>query len=251
MAAAVNNGIHKVVAIMNASGNVGKTALAIQIFYANLQRGLYLPVETINAGSSITVGTEEKAAPVSAEHTQKILNLILEKMYERPVILDVGSSNLEVFFREIAKMREVMAAITSIVVPTIPEAKAITDTLNTIDTLIEDLHYPPQNIWVVGNKVQSNTNIELDFARVISKSKAQGFNFIKDVIFLDETFQKAEIMKRSIREVAESESYLTQMLNGTVKKEDREKFAALATFQVHAIGINKIMGRIFNQVMGR
>lgn len=238
-----------VIALLNNSGNVGKSTLSVHCFLPRMANALYIPVESINVGSNVHLANQEKAPPLSAEKTAEILNQVLEVMCERPVLLDIGSSNIEVFTRQLMKMEEVLVAISTVVVPCVPNEKVIADTLNTIDRLVEEMGYPANQIWVVGNMMPANAKVEESFADIIRRSQIQGFNFVSDVIELDDAFEVAEKMRKSLYEAAHEESYLKQLMSGQVARDDRKKIAALATFQSRAKGISKTMDSIFEQIV--
>lgn len=128
--------------IVNCSGNVGKTTLAQEIF-VGLMAHRYVAVETINAG-----GAGETFA---GKDIEEILTAALKE--DGPVVIDVGSSNIEAFLAAMAEVREfVLQFVNIVVIPFTPDGKVWDDVKTTIAGL-KELGLPPARIVLVANRV--------------------------------------------------------------------------------------------------
>ena len=129
------------IAILNYSGNVGKTTIARDILKNNLDNHSIISIDTIN-----TDGKEEII--IKGEDGDKIY---AELLFQDNVILDIGSSNLEIFLKYVSNRKEIFNKISHFIIPTTPISKQINDTVKTIFTLSNEFSIPKGKIFVIGN----------------------------------------------------------------------------------------------------
>lgn len=133
------------IAILNYSGNVGKTTIARDVFKHRLPDYELISIESVNSDGKETL-------VIRGDHGDKIYTEIL---LNDALILDIGSSNLESFFRSGAKEAEILGNIDIFVVPVTPEAKQQHDTVKTVRDLL-GMGIPPQKIHVICNQVKED-----------------------------------------------------------------------------------------------
>lgn len=164
------------IALINYSGNVGKTTMARDVFKRRLPGYEIVSVESVNNDG-------QESVIIRGDDGE---NLHIEIIYNDGLILDVGSSNLEAFFRSSAKVGEILNKIDLFVLPVTPERKQQQDTIKTIKDLLEakvapskihvicnqivvDPLNPVEEIFSVLKKATSQYKIGMDFRNVIEK----------------------------------------------------------------------------------
>jgi len=155
------------IAIINNSGNVGKSFLSRELFYPNMENGIIIEVETHNSSSqNFNVNT----AKIDGNEFDRLFSL----MYKHDeYIVDVGASQVIPFINELSKSKNTFEDLDFIIVPVTNSDKIQRDTLKTL-ILFENLGFSSK-VRVILNKadnlkqfkgfiefVKSKTNIEID-----------------------------------------------------------------------------------------
>ena len=140
------------VMILNNSGNVGKSFLARELFYFNMQN-------VCDDVALIEIETHNSASSKFNIDTIKISGRELNTLYKQLLIndcavVDVGASNIIALFEELAKndVNNIIDEIDYFVVPVTNKSKIQDDTLKILLALIE-LGVPREKIKVVFNAV--------------------------------------------------------------------------------------------------
>ncbi|GAL27781.1 stability protein StdB [Vibrio variabilis] len=141
------------IAIVNNSGNVGKSTLCNVLLQPRLEGSQVIRVESINFDGA----TEDK---FSAEQFDEIIN----KMDEHDCsIIDVGSSNIENFLLKMEEFKSSHEDIDYFIIPVTPFNKQQIDSAQTIEKLI-NLGINPDRIKVVFNMANKKLAIKKEFA---------------------------------------------------------------------------------------
>lgn len=225
--------------VANFSGNVGKTVLAKNLFAPRLPGVEVFAIETVNSGY-------ENEQSSSGADTRAVLVKVLAAMQTRPCIIDVGASNAEVFFHELVKLKPLLSQITAFVVPTMPEPKAIIDTLSTVDEVIDTLGFDAAKVFVVFNKIPGRLRIEDAFAGVLKKARMLKFKCIADGIDLDETFLTVTEMSTTVDAVANDTDYLAAL--AIAGPDELVHCSEMAVLQITARNLQSKMDRIFAEI---
>lgn len=161
------------IALLNYSGNVGKTTLARDLFKLRLPKYEIVSIESVNND-----GKENLL--IRGEDGDK---LYTELLLNDDMILDIGSSNLEAFFLSGKKEVEIINNIDIFILPVTPELKQQADTGKTLKSLLSagvvenkihvipnqviiDPHNPISNVFGELRKITAKLNIDftLDYA---------------------------------------------------------------------------------------
>lgn len=138
------------IALLNYSGNVGKTTLARDMFQLNLQDHDLVTIESVNQdGKETTL--------IRGDDGDRIYT---ELLVQDNLILDIGSSNLESYLNNSAKESELISSIDMFVVPTTPEKKQQFDTYRTVADLVT--LGVSKNIFLVFNQVSDSNDEALN-----------------------------------------------------------------------------------------
>jgi hypothetical protein len=137
------------VAVINFSGNVGKSTVAKHLLLPRIPGAEFVAVESINADEHD--GDTMKGKQFGALSEQLML---LEN-----VIVDVGSSNVEDFMRLMKQYQGSHEDFDVFVVPVVKENKQMGDTMSTI-TALAALGVPAKKIRLIFNRVEVDDVIE-------------------------------------------------------------------------------------------
>ena len=132
------------IAVVNYSGNVGKTTLVRHLLTPNL------PWHTIVAVESINIDRHAKETLTTSG--RKVGKNIDDLIVNTDTIFDVGGSNIEGFLAELQKMDGAHQEIDLFLVPVTSEKKKMGDTINIVSDLA-GLGVPPEKIKTVFNQV--------------------------------------------------------------------------------------------------
>lgn len=182
--------------IANFSGNVGKTTLVKNLLVPRIPNAAVFAVEDVNAGYN-----QGEATKLSAEETQAILEKALTDAQVRPVIIDVGASNVSNFFAALVLYEAIADFISVVIVPTEPSEKVQTDTLSTIQYLMETLQFPAEKIHLVLNKVPTRRDSNTVFGELVDSAAKLGVLSFGEIPESN-TFQIAATEGKSVHELA-------------------------------------------------
>lgn len=185
------------VAIINFSGNVGKTTIAKQLLAPRMNAPEFA-VETINAGAA------DDPRDVERIKGKEFGSLQEELMQLDSAIVDVGASNVEDFVKLMGQFDGSHEEFDFYVVPVVSERKQQADTVNTIKTLAA-LGVPAKKIRVVFNKVDVDDANELprQFGMLCGFHEAEKRFTLRPgaVLFNNEIFDRLRVLKTTVAEV--------------------------------------------------
>lgn len=152
------------IALVNFSGNVGKTTIAQHLLSPRLVGAPIFAMESVNQ-SDLTGAVEQLHGRQFGELQEHLLTL-------EDAIIDVGASNAEAFVRGIERFYGSQEDIDCYLVPVTKERKQQADTVTTIKTLAE-LGVDPERIRVIFNKVEPDEPLESAFPILFGFSMAE------------------------------------------------------------------------------
>uniref|UniRef100_A0A808FMW8 Plasmid stabilization protein n=1 Tax=Xanthomonas citri pv. phaseoli var. fuscans TaxID=473423 RepID=A0A808FMW8_XANCI len=117
------------IAVINFSGNTGKSTVSKHLLYPRLKDAEYIAVESINADEGEGEGEGDSVRGKQFGALQEQL-LVIDS-----AVIDVGSSNVEDFVKLMRQYRGSHEDMDLFVIPAVKEAKQIKDTIATIQAL--------------------------------------------------------------------------------------------------------------------
>jgi hypothetical protein len=208
------------VAVINFSGNVGKTTVAQQLLAPRMKAPEFA-VESINAG------TGAEGRNVERIKGKEFGSLQEELMQLDSAIVDIGASNVEEFVKLMGQFDGSHEEFDYYVVPVVSERKQQGDTVNTIKTL-SALGVPAKKIRVVFNKVELDDASDLShqFGIVCGFHEAEKrFTLRKDaVLFKNEIFERLRSLKKTVADVVADDTDYRALLR-TAKGEEARSLA--------------------------
>lgn len=196
----------KKIAVLNLSGNVGKTTLTTNLLAPYMAEAKVISVESYNNNDALQVDSIQ----VEELKASQFKHIYHSLMFEDSVILDVGASNVSQFMEELTKYRSAIGELDLIVVPTVSDVKQQKDTVATIEWL-HKLGVPASRIRVVFNQYNGEETIGNTYAHVIGYSlDRDGVNKATwaphPVVSTNEVFDMINSQRRTVREVAEDKT---------------------------------------------
>ena len=123
------------IAVINFSGNVGKSTVARHLLVPRLQNAQLIAIESINSDGS----QDEAIRGKQFGQLQEVLALMED------AVIDVGASNVEDFINLMTQYKGSHEDFDFFVVPTVSKAKQQRDTISTIEALAE-IGIPAKNL---------------------------------------------------------------------------------------------------------
>lgn len=161
----------KKICVLNLSGNVGKSTLAVHLLAAFIPGAKIVSVETINSSNADDVNSVE----VEEMAASRFKEIFREVMFNDDVIVDVGASNVAAFMAEMKRFKSAVGEFDMVIVPTVPADKQQKDTIATIEWLAAQ-GMDGKKVRVVFNQYASDTldPVELVYSQVIGYSMTEG-----------------------------------------------------------------------------
>ncbi|RZL91435.1 MAG: hypothetical protein EOP82_12815 [Variovorax sp.] len=193
------------ICVLNLSGNVGKSTLAVHLLAAYSAKARFLSVESINASAANDI----EGLDVEELSASRFKEIFREIMVCEDVIVDVGASNVAAFMTEMKRFKSAVGEFDLVLIPTVPADKQQRDTIATIDWLHE-LGLDGRKVRVVFNQYSIETldPIQIVYSQVLGYAAAGGKGKAvfepHAVIDSNEVFELAKETGQVVRELASS-----------------------------------------------
>ena len=145
------------VAVINFSGNVGKTTVARHRLAPRIEGAEVIAIESINADDGQTQALRGRQFGELQEYLQTVDN----------VVVDIGASNVEDLLSLMRKYRGSHEDFDYFVIPTVPALKQQQDTIATLAELTR-LGIPASKLKVVFNQVEDDSKVSETFDSLLA-----------------------------------------------------------------------------------
>ena len=145
------------VAVINFSGNVGKTTVARHLLLPRIRGAELIAVESLNADEGQSQALRGRQFGELQEYLQTVDS----------AVVDIGASNVEELLSLMQRYRGSHEDFDCFVVPTVPPLKQQQDTIATLIELAR-LGVPPSRLKVVFNMTEAGVPIEHSFFLVLA-----------------------------------------------------------------------------------
>lgn len=224
------------IAVVNNSGNVGKSTICDVLLRRRLANAELIKVETLNSD-----GTED--AKISAKAFDEVLKLI---DISDCAIIDVGSSNIEVFISQMSQYKGSHEDIDYFIIPVVPKHKQQVDSVATVSNLL-DLGVEPERIKFIYNMANDEDQIERQFKYFFEGMKAFSEVEIKNypVVYETPVFTFLNKIGKSFSDVLEDERDFKELLSAATTKEERTKISDQRSVKRLVMGVNDTLDVAF------
>ena len=145
------------IAVINFSGNVGKTTIARHLLAPRITGAEVISIESINADDGQAAPLRGNQFGQLQEYLQTVDN----------VVVDIGASNVEDLLSLMRKYRGSHEDFDYFVIPTVPALKQQQDTIATLAELSR-IGIPAAKIRLVFNLVEDGTDVSESFDALLS-----------------------------------------------------------------------------------
>lgn len=226
------------IAVVNNSGNVGKTTICETLLQPRLENAEIIKVETINYD-----GTDDEK--LSADDFISIFKKIDGV---ECAIVDVGSSNIEKFTSQLRSYKNSQEDFDYFIIPVTPREKQQIDTIATIEILL-DLNVEPERIRIVFNMVSDSKPFEKQFFDILSNKtysslKLKGIPVIPD----SQVFSHLFSINKSFKEVTLDDRDFRELLRSANSAEARSIISEERSVKRLVDGMNESLDRAFNEL---
>ena len=226
------------IAVINFSGNTGKSMLCRHVLLPRLAGAALINIESLNDGLS----TGER---IRGENFSLIQDRVLDA---GPVILDIGASNVESFVEAMAEYEGSHEDIDVFVVPVVPETKQQVDTIATIRSLIS-MGVGATRIRVVLNKVPKRSTVRDAFPAIFGFHTQSGGAFTIDetaAIGDSEVFDLLKLLCGSLMDVATDPTDYKAALSESSSEHEALTIKSMVKAQRLARPMSKTLDRVFS-----
>lgn len=218
------------VAMVNNSGNVGKSTLCEALLQPRLPGAEIVKVETINSDGSDDV-----------KFSAKEFDEILKRMDSNDVnIIDVGSSNIEAFILQMQEYKGSQDDIDYFIIPVIPKHKQQIDAVSTAAMLI-NLGVDKDAIKFVFNQADKQLTIDKQFSDFLDGLKKIKIKLDKtqySVVYETAAFASLNKANKKFSEVVNDDRNLRMMIRKEKDRAKREKLSEERTLKRIVDGVN-------------
>jgi hypothetical protein len=222
----------------NYFSNAGKTTLTKNMLVPRLPGAEVFAFEVLNTGY------DEDEKTYSAEETRALLPKIMAARLTRDVIIDIGTSECRMVFRELESYKKFLSLVTAFIIPVTDDTKSINETLNTVGDIIENLDFDPKKIFVILNRISAYNMDKTSsfFERIAVDAKNKGYNFVDIPIQSDASVSVARKRGETIHSFSEID-YSSKIETGS------EEICEMWIAQMTAASTNEQMGNVFDRIV--
>jgi hypothetical protein len=231
------------VAVINFSGNVGKTTIAVNLLKPRMLGAPVYSIESLNSdGGADGIEVERMRGRKYGELQDQLLML-------DSAIVDVGASNAEEFLKLMQQYAGSHEEFDFFVVPVVKDKKQMADTVNTIRVLAK-IGIPRQKIRTVFNMVEVDDMVENDFAPLFGLAESEkSFTLApRAVIHTNEIFGKLKEVGKSLGEMSADPTDYRAKLREVRDAADKEHCVKMVAIKRLAVTANKNLDDAFQAV---
>lgn len=225
-------------AILNNSGNVGKSTICQAMLKPRLEDAEIIKVETINSD-----GTND--SKLSAKEFDEILKRIDDVDC---TLIDIGASNIEQFMVQMLEFQGSHELIDFFIVPVTPQDKQQRDSIATIDNLM-NIGIEEERIKVIFNMAEKDLDIEKQFAIFLANKtckKIVGDN--PSVVYHNNIFTILTKAKLKYDDVYNDDRDFRSLIRAAASKEERQELSNLRTVKMLMNGFNSDLDVAFQNL---
>lgn len=224
------------VAVINFSGNVGKSTVAKHLMLPRIKDAEFVAVESINGDDNSGEAVRGKQFGALQE----------QLMMLDAAVIDVGASNVEDFIKLMSQYRGSHEDFDLYVVPVVKESKQMRDTIRTIESL-KAMGVPAKKIRVVFNKLESDDNLEEAFDPIFAYHERDKTFTLKTDAVIDhsELYQRLRSMNQTVAELLNDPIDWKANLRAAPTPEERQQAASMISMKRLAASAKENLDAVF------
>lgn len=228
------------IAVMNFSGNVGKTTVARHLLAPRMKDAPVISVESINDD-----GTEDEA--IRGKQFGELMEALAVL---DAAVVDVGSSNAEEFVHRMTQYRGSHEDFDFFVIPTVAKTKQMRDTVSTIDAL-SGIGVPAKKIRLLFNMVDVDEAPERIFSALFKYAEAEKSFTLRPaaVIQASEIYEKLRDSGQGISEVLKDATDLKEQLKAAIDPAEKVRISRLIGIKRLAAGVTEDLDAVYKALL--
>jgi len=228
------------VAVINYTGNIGKTTIAAHLLSPRMDDAPIYAIESINeTAEGIGLDVEKLRGDMFRELLQKV-------MLADSAIIDVGASNVEDFMVNLEGFEEAHENIDYYIIPVTSGTKEQIESVRMIESLTA-IGIPSEKIKVLFNRVQRD--VESEFP-IIQNFHGQNETFSLNnrcAIYETELFDALSIRRMTLQGLmADGVDYKTLLKDKTAAAGDRERWSDMYGLKLLCKGVNRKLDAVYD-----
>ena len=228
------------IAVLNFSGNVGKTTVAGQLLKPRMPDARIFSIESIN------MGADSNGLEVEKMRGKKFGELVDELMTLDSAIVDVGASNVEDFLKLMQQYEGSHEEFDFFLVPVVKEKKVQTDTINTINSL-KKLGINKKRILLIFNKIDVDDNVKEEFRALFGLADLDKSFVAKAdaAIHANEVFERLKTVEKSLNDVTADETDWREQLRSAKDEDEKTICIQMIALKRLAATANKNLDHVY------
>ena len=228
------------VAVINFSGNVGKSTVARHLLAPRLNNAEVIPVESINSDGTDETAIRGKQFGELQEYLQTLDD----------AVIDIGASNVEDFVKLMKQYKGSHEDFDFFVVPTVPATKQQRDTISTVEALA-NLGVPAKKIRLLFNMVDLEESPERIFSGLFEyQRESKSFTLKPEaVIHVNDIYGKLKGSKTGIREILADETDYKECIKTATDADEKLHFAQMLSIKRLAAGVSEELDAVFKALL--
>jgi hypothetical protein len=224
------------IAVINFSGNVGKSTISRHLLLPRLKDAELIPIETINSDGS------DDEAMKGKQFGELLEGLALLD----DAVIDIGASNVEDFINLMGQYKGSHEDFDLFVVPTVPKTKQQKDTISTIDALSQ-LGVPAKKIRLVFNMLELDETTEKSFPGLYQYHQEESKFTLNEncVIHQNDIYGKLKGAQQSIKEILQDKTDYKELIKKADNPEEKLHNAQLLAIKRLAAGVTEELDLVF------
>ena len=231
------------IAVINFSGNVGKTTVSAHLLKPRMADAPIFSIESLNIDASADGLEVEKMKGKRFGDLQEKLMMLDH------AIVDVGASNVEEFLNMMQQYDGSHEEFDYFLIPVVKEKKQQGDTVNTIRALAQ-LGIPKSKIRVVFNKVEVDESVADEFSALFGLADLEkSFTLREDaVIYSNEIFERLKSVGKTLGEITADTTDYRARLRSVSDDAEKEMCVRMISLKRLAITANKNLDDTFKVI---
>lgn len=231
------------VAVLNFSGNVGKTTVAAHLLKPRMGDAPIFSIESLNLDASA------EGVEVEQLRGRKFGELQDQLMRLDAAIIDVGASNVEEFLKLMQQYAGSHEEFDYFIVPVVKEKKQQGDTVNTIRALAA-IGIPRAKIRMLFNKVDVDETVTDEFAALFGLAEVEKSFTLNPaaIVYTNEVFEKLKAVGKSLGDITSDPVDYRARLRETTDDDEKDHCVQMVALKRLAVTANKNLDDAYKAV---
>jgi dimeric dUTPase (all-alpha-NTP-PPase superfamily) len=230
------------VAVLNFSGNVGKTTVSAHLLQPRMPGAPVYSIESIN------MGADADGLDVEKMKGKKFGELVDQLLVVDQAIVDVGASNVEDFLTLMQRYAGSHEEFDFFIVPVVKEKKVQGDTVNTIRSLAK-IGVDKKRIRLLFNKVEADEDVEEEFSALFGlQAKEKSFTINKAaVLYTNEVFERLKGLGKSLGDISNDTTDYRAQIKTLTDDSERDHAIRMVALKRLAVTANANLDDVFKE----